>query len=101
MKGGDSRRGSQTHRYMTPVMVKHAYQIHREKPCPPKNSKKITLQVPHGLLIGATQATGEGITPTIRRGLELVAASGAYTHLRSLKGKVKIWFNLKKLRQDR
>ena len=63
--------------------------------------KKITLQVPHDLLIRATQATGEGITPTIRRGLELVAASGAYTHLRSLKGKVKLGLNLEKLRQDR
>jgi hypothetical protein len=86
---------------MTLVMVKHAYQIHRDKPCPPKNSKKFTLQVPHGLLSRATQATGEGITPTIRRDLELVVASGADTHLRSLKGKVKIGLNLKTLRQDR
>jgi hypothetical protein len=68
---------------------------------PTQKLKKITLQVPHGLLSRATQATGEGITPTIRRGLELVIASGAYTHLRSLKGKVKLGLNLKKLRQDR
>ncbi|MBA3966915.1 MAG: hypothetical protein H0X47_14320, partial [Nitrospirales bacterium] len=40
--------------------------------------KKLTLQVPDDLLTRATQATGEGINPTIRRGLELVAASGAY-----------------------
>ena len=62
--------------------------------------KKLTLQVPSDLLTRATQATGEGITPTIRRGLELVAAGGAYRNLRSLKGKVKLDFDLKKLRQD-
>ena len=40
----------------------------------PTKLKKLTLQVPDDLLTRATQATGEGITPTIRRGLELVAA---------------------------
>ena len=63
--------------------------------------KKLTLQVPDELLSRATQATGEGITPTIRRGLELVAASGAYQNLRSLKGKVKLNLDLKKLRRDK
>ena len=63
--------------------------------------KKLTLQVPDDLLTRATQATGEGITPTIRRGLELVAASAAYRDLRALKGKVKLQLNLTKLRQDR
>ncbi len=62
--------------------------------------KKLTLQVPDDLLIRATEATGEGITPTIRRGLELVAAGGAYRNLRSLKGKVKLDLDLEKLRQD-
>ena len=63
--------------------------------------KKLTLQVPNDLLNRATQATGEGITPTIRRGLELVAASGAYRNLRSLKGKIKLELDLAGLRQDR
>jgi len=62
--------------------------------------KKLTLQVPIDLLTRATQATGKGITPTIRRGLELVAASGAYRNLRALKGKVQLGIDLKKLRQD-
>ena len=62
--------------------------------------KKLTLQVPTDLLIRATQATGEGITPTIRRGLELVAASGAYQNLRSLKGKVKLDIDVEKIRRD-
>ena len=66
----------------------------------PTKLKKLTLQVPNDLLIRATQATKEGITPTIRRGLELVAAGGAYRNLRSLKGKIKLDLDLKKLRQD-
>ncbi len=66
----------------------------------PTKLKKLTLQVPNNLLARATQATGEGITPTIRRGLELVAAGGAYRNLRSLKGKVKLDLDLEKLRQD-
>ncbi|MDR4493906.1 MAG: hypothetical protein R3B74_05705 [Nitrospirales bacterium] len=66
----------------------------------PRKIKKLTLQVPEDLLVRATQATGEGITPTIRRGLELVAASGAYRNLRSLKGKVKLQLGLRSLRQD-
>jgi len=66
----------------------------------PTKLKKLTLQVPDDLLTRATQATGEGITPTIRRGLELVAASGAYRNLRSLKGKIKLQLDLAKLRRD-
>ena len=63
--------------------------------------KKLTLQIPDDLLTRATQATGEGITPTIRRGLELVAAGGAYRNLRALKGKVKLQLDLKSLRKYR
>ena len=62
--------------------------------------KKLTLQVPNDLLTRAIQATGKGITPTIRHGLELVAASGAYRNLRSLKGRVTLELDLEKLRQD-
>jgi len=67
----------------------------------PTKLKKLTLQVPADLLTRATQATGEGITPTIRRGLELVVTGGAYWNLRALKGKVKLQVDLKSLRQDR
>ena len=62
--------------------------------------KKLTIEVPEDLLVRATAATGEGITPTVRRGLELVAASGAYAKLRSLKGKVKFSVKLAELRTD-
>ena len=62
--------------------------------------KKLTLEVPHDLLERATAATRQGITPTVRKGLELVAASGAYDQLRSLKGKVKFSVKLSALRED-
>ncbi|GJL56042.1 MAG: hypothetical protein NPIRA02_31740 [Nitrospirales bacterium] len=62
--------------------------------------KKLTLEVPQELLERATKATGKGITPTIRKRLELVAASGAYAKLRLLKGKVKFSINLSDLRED-
>jgi hypothetical protein len=62
--------------------------------------KKLTVEVPNDLLERATAATGKGITPTIRRGLELVAASGAYARLRELRGKVKFRIKLSELRED-
>lgn len=64
-------------------------------------AKKITVQIPGGLLKKAQSATGEGITPTIRQGLELLAAARAYSKLRRLRGKIRFGINLKKLREDR
>lgn len=66
-----------------------------------KIAKKITIQIPEDLLERAQEATGLGITPTIKRALELVAASETYEKLRSLKGKVRFSINLKRLREDR
>ena len=62
--------------------------------------KKLTIEVPEDLLERATAASGQGITPTIRRGLELVAASGVYARLRGLKGKVKFSIKLSELREE-
>lgn len=62
--------------------------------------KKITIEVPADLLERATAASGQGITPTIRRGLELVASSAAYAQLRRMKGKVKFSIRLSELRED-
>lgn len=62
--------------------------------------KKITIEVPVDLLERATAASGQGITPTIRRGLELVALSAAYAKLRQMKGKVKFSIRLSELRED-
>ena len=63
--------------------------------------QKVTVQVPSDLLRRATKSTGEGLTATVRRGLELVAARGAYEQLRGLRGKVKFSINLSSLREDR
>lgn len=63
--------------------------------------KKITVQISRGLLRKAQASTRSGITPTVRQGLELVAAGRAYEKLRHLKGKVKFSIDLKTLREDR
>ena len=63
--------------------------------------KKVTVLVSAELLDKAQEATGQGITPTIRKGLELVAASRAYQQLRRLRGKVRFSVDLEDLRQDR
>ena len=64
-------------------------------------SQKVTIQVPKDLLRRARRSTGEGITATVRRGLELVAARDAYAKLRGLRGKVKLSIDVDALRQDR
>jgi hypothetical protein len=63
--------------------------------------RKITLEVPEELLDRALASSGEGITRTVRRGLELVAAGRAYDELRQLRGKVKLRIDLEALREDR
>jgi len=66
-----------------------------------ETAKKITIQIPESLLKKAQKATGLGITPTVRQGLQLVAAGRAYAKLRQLKGKVKFSLDLKALREER
>jgi hypothetical protein len=65
------------------------------------NSRKITLEIPQDLLRKAQKSTGEGVTATVRRGLELLAASTAYEELRKLRGRVKFSVKLRELRKDR
>ena len=64
-------------------------------------ARKITVHVPQDLLEKAQKSTGQGITETIRRGLQLVAASDAYKKLRALRGKVPISLDIEALREDR
>ena len=64
-------------------------------------ARKVTIEVPSELLRKAQRSTGEGVTATIRRGLELVAAGRAYEELRRLRGRVKFSIDWKKLREDR
>jgi hypothetical protein len=63
--------------------------------------RKVTVDLPADLLRKAQTSSGEGISATIRRGLELVAAGKAYRDLRRLKGRVVFSVNWKDLRHDR
>ncbi|MGH0032814.1 MAG: hypothetical protein ACQGVC_23720 [Myxococcota bacterium] len=63
--------------------------------------RKITLEVPEDLLERALAASGEGITQTVRQGLQLGAAGHAYDELRRLRGKVRFGIDLDALREDR
>jgi len=65
-----------------------------------KSARKITVHIPADLLTKAQKSTGEGITETVRRGLQLVAASESFEKLRQLRGKVSFSIDLAKLRED-
>jgi hypothetical protein len=64
-------------------------------------TRKVTAHLPAKLLSRAQRATGEGITETIRRGLEMVAAAKAAGELRQLRGKVHLSIDVADLRRDR
>jgi hypothetical protein len=64
-------------------------------------TQKLTVEVPADLLRRARRSTGEGITATVRKGLELVAARRAYEELRRLRGTVQLSIDVEALRQDR
>ena len=49
--------------------------------------QKLTILVPRDLLRRARKATKSGATPTVRKGLELVAARDLYDRLLKLRGK--------------
>jgi len=62
--------------------------------------RKVTVLLPRDLVDQALAATGLGLTPTIRKGLEKVAAAEAYEGLRRRRGKVKFSINVDELRED-
>jgi hypothetical protein len=66
-----------------------------------KKERKVTLMLPVDLIARALEASGEGLTPTLRKGLELVAARGAYTGLLKLKGKFDLGLDYKQVKKDR
>jgi len=59
------------------------------------------VEVPGDLLEKAQEASGLGITQTIKTGLQLVAASGTYARLRQLRGKVRFSRTWQELKTDR
>jgi len=64
------------------------------------STTKVTVELPAELLEKARKTTGEGITGTIRRGLELVAAARAQDELKALRGKVKFSLDIAASRGD-
>jgi hypothetical protein len=66
-----------------------------------ETARKITVEIPETLLQKAQQASGTGITQTVRTGLELLAASQAYKRLRQLRGKVHFSHTAGELKDDR
>ncbi len=63
--------------------------------------QKITVHVPSDLLERAQDATGQGVTATVREGLRMVATRTAYQRLRDLRGKIVFSVDLDRLREDR
>lgn len=66
-----------------------------------KAARKITVVVPDELVRRAKRATGLGLAPTVRKGLELVAARKAYSALWRARGKVDLDVDLDEVREDR
>lgn len=64
-------------------------------------ARKITVEIPGSLLEKAQQASGTGITQTVRAGLQILAASQNYAHLRQLRGKVRFTRTAAELKADR
>jgi hypothetical protein len=62
--------------------------------------KKLTILVPKGLLRRAQRATKAGATPTVRKGLELLAAHDVYDRLLALEGKVKFGLTWQEMRGE-
>ena len=63
--------------------------------------KKVTVVLPQALLELAQRGSRKGITETIRRGLELVAARDVYDRLLAMRGEFDIGLDLGELREDR
>jgi hypothetical protein len=64
-------------------------------------TRKITVEIPQGLLEKAQQASGAGITQTVRTGLQLLAASEVYDRLLQMRGKVRFGRTFEELKEDR
>lgn len=67
---------------------------------PHQQMRKVTVMLPKDLVERATKASGVGLTPTIRKGLEAVAASDAYERILRRRGKVHLSIDVDELRRD-
>jgi len=71
-----------------------------KRPAKKPEMQKVTVMLPRDLVERAKRASGLGLTPAIRQGLEAVAATEAYEALRKLRGKERFSISLKELRRD-
>jgi hypothetical protein len=62
--------------------------------------QKVTVRLPRDLVKRATRASGQGLSATIRQGLEAVTRAEAFRYLRRLRGKVKFSIDVDQLRED-
>ena len=61
--------------------------------------KKVTVNLPVGILENATRITGRGITLTIIEGLQEIERRAKRSALRALKGKVRFQLDLEETRR--
>ena len=66
-----------------------------------ETARKITVEIPSNLLQRAQEASGGGITQTVRTGLQLLAASKTFDRLREVRGKVRFSRTAAELKTDR
>lgn len=64
-------------------------------------AQKVTMNLPAELLAEAQAVTGEGITETVKRGLELVRRSGSLDKARALRGRLSLDVDLEVSRERR
>lgn len=64
-------------------------------------TRKVTVELPVDLLERAQKQSGAGITQTIREGLQILAASQAYSELLKYKGKIQFSRSWQELKEDR
>ena len=63
-------------------------------------TRKITILIPEDLLRRAQKPTRTGVTPPVRRGLQILAAQDAYEGLRKMRGKVKFGLTWQEMRGE-
>ena len=63
--------------------------------------RKITVEVPEALLESAQKQSREGVTATVRKGLELLAAGEVFDQIAALRGNVSFSIDLETMRRDR
>lgn len=62
-------------------------------------ARRVTANLPAGLLEEAMQVTGKGVTETLVTGLRLVRRSRAYDKAMALRGKLELAINLDQSRE--